>query len=75
MKTNILSTSSILAAAASLVVASVSIAGACVAFSVVGILAVFVEDYGRTINPISLPAENIQFASGASALPELRKAA
>ncbi len=75
MKTNILSTSSVLAAAASLVVASVSVVAASVAFSVVGILAVFVEDYGRTINPVSLPAESIEYPSGARALPELREAA
>jgi hypothetical protein len=75
MKTYILSTSSILAAAAALAVASVSVVASGVALTAVGILAVFVEDYGRTIKPVSLPCETIRFTPAACALPELREAA
>ena len=54
MNSNILSISSVLAAAA---IVPVSAASAAIAFTLIGILAVFVADYGRTFEMHRLPGD------------------
>jgi hypothetical protein len=61
MKSNLLTISSILAAASAFVILPVSAAAAGITFTVAGILAVFVADYSRDIRPLSLPAEIVPF--------------
>lgn len=61
MKSNLLTISSVLAAASAFVILPVSAAAAGITFTVTGILAVFVADYSRDIRPLSLPAEIIPF--------------
>jgi hypothetical protein len=63
MKTNLYSISSVLAA---MVILPVSAPVAGIALMVIGILAVFAADYGRTIKPISLRADVIPFNSAAN---------
>jgi hypothetical protein len=75
MKTQILSTSSVIAAATPVIVATANVAMAAVAYTVVGVLAVFVQDYGREIRPVSVQADTVPFEAAVPALPELRRAA
>jgi hypothetical protein len=67
MKSNALSISVILAALLAVVILPVSTIAAANAVAAVGILAVFVADYGRTIKPLGLRAEVIPFVSAPSA--------
>jgi Na+-transporting NADH:ubiquinone oxidoreductase subunit NqrD len=71
MKTNILSLSSALAASAALITAIVG----GVAFTVVGVLAIFALDYRRTLAPVSLPADVVPFNPTGRSMPEMRLAA
>ena len=75
MKTNILSLSSVLAASAALVTASVGVVASVVAYSVVGVLAIFALDYRRNLAPISLPADVVPFNPGSRSMSEMRLAA
>ncbi len=75
MNNNLLSISSVLAASAAFVTASVGVVAAGVAFTVAGVLAIFALDYRRTLAPISLPAEVVPFTPGSRSMPELKLAA
>ena len=75
MNTNILSISSILAASAALVIATVGVVASGIAFTVVGVLAIFALDYRRTLAHISLPAEVVPFNPTGRSMPEMQLAA
>ena len=75
MKNNLLSISSILAASAALVTATVGIVASGIAFTVVGVLAIFALDYRRTLAPIGLPAEVVPSNPTRHSISELRLAA
>jgi hypothetical protein len=75
MKSNIFPVSTLLAAVVASVILPVSAPAAVLAFTVTGLLSVFVADYGRTIKPLSLPGEIIPLDSRGPTLAELSKAA
>jgi len=75
MNNNLFSISSILAASAALVTATVGIVASVIAFTVVGVLAIFALDYRRTLAPISLPAEVVPFNPTGRSMPEMQLAA
>lgn len=75
MKTNILSLSSVLAASAALVTATVGVVASGIAFTVVGVLAIFALDYRRTLAPLSLPADVVPFNPTGRSMSEMRLAA
>ncbi|MFY9924516.1 MAG: hypothetical protein ABSF76_11875 [Opitutaceae bacterium] len=75
MNTHILTLSSVLAAVLALVILPVSTAAAGVTFLVSGILAVFVADYGRSIEPLKLRAEIIPFNANGPLTDGLSEAA
>lgn len=75
MKNNILSISSLLAASAALVTATVGVVASGIAFTVVGVLAIFALDYRRTLAPVSLPADVVPFNPTGRSMPEMRLAA
>ena len=75
MNNNLFSISSILAASAALVTATVGIVASVIAFTVVGVLAIFALDYRRNLAPISLPAEVVPFNPGSRSMSEMRLAA
>ena len=75
MKTNLLSLSSIAAASAALVTATVGVAASGVAFTVVGVLAIFALDYRRAIAPVSVPAEAVALSPDSRPMSEMRLAA
>ena len=58
-----LTISSVLAVIAAIAILPVSPAAAGISLVVVGILAVFVADYGRSIKPLAIRAEIIPFNS------------
>jgi hypothetical protein len=75
MKTNILSLSSALAASAALVTATVGVVASVVAYTVVGVLAIFALDYRRTLAPVSVPADVVPFNPAGRSMSEMRLAA
>ncbi len=75
MNTHILTISSVLAAILALFILPVSTAAAGIAFLVSGILAVFVADYGRSIEPLKPRAEIIPFDSNGPLADGLSEAA
>jgi hypothetical protein len=75
MKSNTLPIASFLAAVVAFVMLPMSASAAAIAFTVTGVLAVLVADYGRDIEPLALPARAIPFVSDACTSDELREAA
>jgi hypothetical protein len=75
MNTNLLSISSVLAASAALVTATVGVVASGIAFTVVGVLAIFALDYRRTLAPVTLPAEVVPFNPTGRSMPEMWLAA
>jgi len=63
MKTNILPVSAFLAALAATLTFPVGATAAAFAFTATGLLAVFTADYGRTIEPVRVPADIVPFGS------------
>ena len=74
MKTNLLSASSIVTASA-LVTATVGVAATAIAFTVVGVLAIFATDYRRAIAPVKVPAEAVALSPDSRPMSEMRLAA
>jgi hypothetical protein len=74
MKSNVLSLSTFLAAVAAIVLLPMSAAAAGVAFTVTGVLAVLVGDYGRPLQPVAPRAEVVPFPA-ANLSAGLRRAA
>ena len=75
MNNNLLSISSVLAASAAFVTATVGVVASGITFTVVGVLAIFALDYRRTLAPLSLPGEVVPFTPGRRSMPELQVAA
>jgi hypothetical protein len=75
MKSNTLPIASFLAAVAAFVMLPMSAAAAAIAFTVTGVLAVLVADYGRNVEPLRLPAQAIPFISNRGTPAGLREAA
>ena len=75
MNSNVLTISSVLAAAAAVILLPVSTAAAAFTFTAVGILSVLVSDYSRTFRPFSPRAEIIPFNSTGRPSALLREAA
>ncbi len=61
MNTHTLSITAFLAALAAAVAFPVSVAASCVALTVTGTLAVLLADYGRTVEPLRVPAVIVPF--------------
>ena len=72
MKTNILPIKALLAVLAAIIFLPTGV-GACMAFAVTGLLAVFLGDYGRSIEPLRASARILPFrapARPAALVPE-----
>lgn len=72
MKSNILPISSVLAALAAVALLPVSATAASLAFTAIGILSIFIADYGRSVAPLRAVAPVVPFGA---ACGELRAAA
>lgn len=75
MKTNILPISAFLAAIVACVILPISAPAAALALTVTGLLSILAADYGRTIRPLSVPAEIVPIDSRGLTLATLGKAA
>jgi hypothetical protein len=63
MKSNILTVSTFLTAAAAIALTPVSAAAAAMAFTAAGLLSVFLSDYGTSIQPFRVSAKIVPFQS------------
>ena len=75
MKSNTLPIVSFLAAVVAFVMLPMSAPAAAIAFTVTGVLAVLVADYGRNVEPLRLPAQAIPFTLDRGTPSGLREAA
>lgn len=75
MKSNTLPIASFLAAVVAFVMLPMSAPAAAIAFTVTGVLAVLVADYGRNVEPLRLPAQATTFTSRHRGPAGLREAA
>jgi hypothetical protein len=73
MKTNILPIKALLAVLAAIIFLPIGVGAACMAFAVTGLIAVFLGDYGRSIEPLRASAQVLPFrapARAAALVPE-----
>lgn len=75
MKLHLITDPSILAMSASVLVVPVSAKAAAVAFTVAGILAVVMADYGRDLKPVRVRGRQVPFEGAGSCRAELEEAA
>jgi len=75
MKTNLLPIVAFLATLVAFVVLPVSATAASIALSVTGMLSVFTADYGRSLEPLRVPAPVLPLRSPRAAIAECRAAA
>jgi len=75
MKTNSLPVIAFLAAIAAFVLLPVSAVAASIALSVTGMIAVFAADYGRTVEPLRIPAPVVPFRAPRAGVAECCAAA